>query len=205
MSARRRERGFTLLEILVSTVILAVMGLMAYRAVSEARVSADAAEGHMGRLREVQRAMHTLATDFRTLTRRPVRESIGDGFRASLLRDPNAIALVELSHAGWPNGAGTPRGTNQRVLYRLEEGKLIREHWTVMDATLSTPSVRRELLTGVERIEIRYMDSGRQWVEQWPPLGRTRDIGLYDRPRAVEVTLVLADYGELRRLVEVPG
>jgi general secretion pathway protein J len=205
MSARGPQRGFTLIEILVATVILAVMGLMAYRAVSEARVSADAAEGHMGRLREVQRAVHSLVTDFRTLTRRPIRESIGDGYRASLLRDPNAVSLIELSHGGWPNGAGTPRGTGQRVVYRLEEGKLIREYWNVMDPTLSTPIVRRELLTGVERVDIRYMDAGRQWVEQWPPLGGTRDNGLYQRPRAVEITLVLSDYGEIKRLVEVPG
>jgi general secretion pathway protein J len=205
MTRRARQSGFTLLEILVATIILAVMGLMAYRAVSESRVAVDAAEGHLGRLRAVQRTMHLLVTDFRTLTRRPVRESIGDGKRATLLRDPNAVSLVELSHGGWPNGAGTPRGTGQRVVYRLEEGKLIREYWTVMDPTLSTTPVRRELVDGVERIEIRYMNSGRQWVEQWPELGTTGELGLYQRPLAVEITLVLADYGELKRLVEVPG
>jgi general secretion pathway protein J len=199
-----RERGFTLLEILVAMVILAVMGLMAYRAVSETRVAVDAAEGHMGRLREVQRAMHLLVTDFRTLAPRPVRESIGDGYRASVLRDPNQLAVVELSHGGWSNGAGTPRGTLQRVVYRLEEGKLIREHWTVMDPTLSTLPVRRELVDRVERIEIRYLQDGTEWDTQWPPLG-TADHELYERPRAVEVTLVLSDYGELKRLVEVAG
>ncbi|MGH8198538.1 MAG: type II secretion system minor pseudopilin GspJ [Steroidobacteraceae bacterium] len=205
MTKRSRQGGFTLLEVLVATVILAVMGLMAYRAVSETQVAVAAADGHMDRLRKVQRAMHFLATDFRTLTRRPVRESIGDGYRATILRDPNAISIVELSHAGWPNGAGTPRGTGQRVTYRLEEGKLIREHWTVMDPTLATPLVTRELLDGVERIEIRYMNSSREWLEQWPPFGNTADLGFYQRPLAVEISLVLADYGELRRLVEVSG
>src|SRR5262245_51252144 len=97
----RRQAGFTLLEILVSMVILAIMGLMAYRAVSEARVAVDNAEGHLARLRGVQRAVQLIATDFRTLAPRPVRESIGDGYRASLLRDPNTASLVELSHAGW--------------------------------------------------------------------------------------------------------
>ncbi len=201
----RRERGFTLLEIMVATVILAVMGLMAFRAVSEARVAVENAGGHLERLRLVQRAVQILDTDFRTLTRRPVRESIGDGTRATLLRDPNSISLVELSHAGWPNGAGMPRGTVQRVVYRVEENKLIREHWNVMDATLATPPVKRELLTGVERVDIRYLTSGREWIAEWPQFGNTRDFGDFTRPLAVEITLVLSDFGELRRIIEVSG
>ena len=127
MSAPSCQRGFTLLEILVATVILAVMGMIAYRGIAEARVAVVNAEGHLDRLRQVQRTMQVVVTDFRTLTRRKVREPIGDGFRATIVRDPNALSLVELSRAGWPNGAGTPRGTAQRVIYRLEEGKLIPE------------------------------------------------------------------------------
>jgi general secretion pathway protein J len=205
MTPRSAQRGFTLLEIIVATVILAVMGLMAYRAVSEAQVAVTNAEGHMDRLRKTQQAVQLLVTDFRTLAPRPVRETIGDGSRAALLRDPNAISIVELSHAGWPNGAGTPRGTVQRVIYRLEEGKLIREHWTVADPTLSTPPVKLELLDHVERVEVRYMNSSREWIEQWPPFGNTQDFGFSMRPLAVEITLVLLEYGELRRLVEVSG
>ena len=201
----RRQHGFTLLEILVATVILAIMGLMAYRAVGEARVAVAAADEHMGRLREVQRAMQMLVGDFRTLAPRPVRELIGDGTRPALLRDPNGVSLVELSHGGWPNGAGTPRGTVQRVVYRLEERKLIREHWNVTDPTLANLPVKRELLDDVVRVEIRYMNSGREWVPQWPPFNSTADFGFRMRPLAVEITVELADYGELRRLVEVPG
>jgi general secretion pathway protein J len=200
-----RERGFTLIEVLVAIAILAVMGMMAYRGVTEARVAVGSAEGHLDRLREVQRAMQLIVTDFRTLARRPVREPIGDGFRASLLRDPNGIVLVELSRAGWPNGAGTPRGTDQRVLYQLDQGKLIRQHWTVMDATLSTPPVKRELLKDVERVEIRYLTTGREWISEWPQFNGTRDQDLFARPLAVEFTVVLSDWGEIRRIVEVAG
>ena len=206
MSARSCQRGFTLLEILVATVILAVMGMIAYRGIAEARVAVVNAEGHLDRLRQVQHTMQVVVTDFRTLTRRKVREPIGDGFRATIVRDPNALSLVELSRAGWPNGAGTPRGTAQRVIYRLEEGKLIREHWTVMDATLATPPAKRELIDRVERVELRYMNDGREWIAEWPPLGSLgNDSGFYQRPLAVEITLVLEDYGEIRRIVEVPG
>jgi general secretion pathway protein J len=205
MMARTRQHGFTLLEILVAVAILAVMGVMAYRGVSEARVATENAEGHLDRLRHVQRAMQLIVSDFRTLTRRPVRESIGDGYRATLLHDPNSPALVELSHAGWPNGAGTPRGTVQRVVYLLEDGKLIRQYWTAMDATLATVPIKRDLLDRVERVEIRYFTSGREWITEWPQFNSTGERDLYTRPLAVEITVVLEDWGEIKRLVEVPG
>jgi general secretion pathway protein J len=201
----QRQSGFTLLEILVAIAILAIMSVMAYRGVSEARVSVENAGGHMDRLREVQRAMNLLTSDFRTLAPRPIREPIGDGFRAALRRDPNGVSLVELSHAGWPNGAGTPRGTVQRVSYRVEERTLIRDYWTVADPTLANVPVSRKLLKQVDRIEIRYMNSGREWVTQWPDLGGAGDLGFRSRPIAVEITIVLTDYGELRRVIEVPG
>jgi general secretion pathway protein J len=202
---RGRQAGFTLLEILVATAIMAIMAVLAFRTVAEARIEVEMAEGHLDRLREVQRAMHLLTSDFRTAAPRPVRESIGDGYRAAVMRDPNSLGLVELTHAGWPNGAGMPRGTVQRVGYRLEERKLIREHWNVTDATLATPPIAREILQEVESVEIRYMNNGREWVAEWPPLGSTAGQEFRQRPLAVEVTIVLADYGELKRLIEVPG
>lgn len=201
----RSQRGFTLLEILIATAIMAIMAVLAYRTVGEARQEVEMSESHLDRLREVQRAIYLLVADFRTAAPRPVRETIGDGYRAAFLRDANSVALVELSHAGWPNGAGMPRGTVQRVSYLLEDRKLIREHWNVTDATLANPPIRRELLKDVESVEIRYMDSGREWVTEWPPIGSVPDVGLRIRPLAVEIKLRLSDYGEIRRLIEVPG
>jgi type II secretion system protein J len=75
----------------------------------------------------------------------------------------------------------------------------------VLDATLATPPVKRELLDRVERVEIRYLTSGREWIAEWPQSGNAADLGFYARPLAVEITLVLADYGEIKRLVEVSG
>ncbi len=202
---RQRSSGFTLIEVLVATVILAVMGIMAYRGVSEARVAVEHTTGHMDRLREVQRGLQVLVADFRSLAPRPVREPLADGYRASLLRDPNNLLQVELSRGGWPNGAALPRGSVQRVHYSLEDGVLKRRHWTVTDPTLSNEAVERNLLKDVRRFEIRYLNSGREWVSQWPPLEMPGDLGFRARPLAVELVIELADYGELKRIIEVAG
>ncbi|MBS1199486.1 MAG: type secretion system protein GspJ [Proteobacteria bacterium] len=201
----RRLRGFTLIEVLVATVILAILSIMAHRGVAETRLAVERTRGHMERVREVQRAVTLMTADFRQLAPRPVRALVGDGYRPALERDPNAINLVEMSRDGWPNTIGAPRGTVQRVLYLVEEDKLIRRHWQVTDATLANEPVSRELLSGVEQVRIRYMNGGREWQEQWPPLGMPAPIALRARPLAVEFVIVLADYGEIRRVIEVPG
>jgi len=200
-----RARGFTLIEVLVATVILAILSIMANRGVSETRLAVERTRAHMERVREVQRAVTLITADFRQLAPRPVRQLVGDGYRPALLRDPNGIDLVELSRDGWPNTIGATRGTVQRVTYLLEDNKLIRRYWNVTDPTLANEPVSRDLLTNVQSVEIRYMNSGRQWQAEWPPLGAASEVMLRMRPLAVEIVIVLADYGQIRRVIEVPG
>jgi general secretion pathway protein J len=115
-----------------------------------------------------------------------------------------ATALLALTRGGWANPVGVPRPEEQRVSYQLEAGKLVRYHQPVLDAVGETPLVRRELLDDVTSIRFRFMDAGHNWQENWQLTGRTRQT-LRFRPVAIEVTLVLKDYGTLVRVVEIAG
>jgi general secretion pathway protein J len=201
----KRSSGFTLVEVLVATVILAILSIMGHRAVSETRLAVEHTREQMSRVREVQRAVTLLTADFRQLAPRPVRALVGDGYRPALRRDPNGVDLVELSRDGWPNTVGASRGSVQRVVYVLEGDKLARRHWYVTDATLANEPVSRTLLTGVQSARIRYLSAGHEWQLQWPPPSTPPAISLRMRPLAIEVVLTLADYGEIRRIIEVPG
>jgi general secretion pathway protein J len=117
-----------------------------------------------------------------------------------------AQPFLTFTKGGWANPAGIQRPALQRVAYVLENNTLRREHYPVLDALLSTQTVKRELLTGVKSVQFRYMDVTRQWRDQWPPPGLAGDlnVNLRSRPVAVEVTIELDDWGKIRRVFEVP-
>jgi len=201
------SRGFTLIELMVAVFITAILLSMGYGAVNQALSDREALNARQERLLAVQTAMRLLTQDFTQLTPRPVRQSIGDGWLPAIIGAPGTNSIVTLTRAGWANPAGIQRPALQRVTYILENGALRREHWPVLDATLTTTTVRRELLDKVKSMTLRYMDNSFQWRDQWPQQALAGDAtsNLRLRPIAVEVTLELEDWGKLVRLIEVAG
>jgi general secretion pathway protein J len=200
---RVRAAGFTLIEVLVALAIFGMLAALAYGTLGQTLSNADVLTERMLRLQALQRTMRYLSEDFMQLAPRPVREDLGDSFGPALHTDVESDFAVELTHGGWSNPASLPRGTLQRVAYRLEEGELVRYHWTVLDRTLSNEPAGRALLDEVDSIVFRFMQENGEWTEQWPPENRPGIIGLRERPRAVEIVLTLADATEIRRLLEI--
>lgn len=200
-----RAGGFTLLEVLIAVAIFVIVGALAMGGYNELVKQSDIVEASNKRSRQVQSAIQRLVQDFATLEPRPVREPLGESFRPALRADARSEELAELTHSGWSNPGGMPRSTLQRVIYRVEDKKLVREYWYVLDRTMSGEPASAVVLNNVERASFRFLDNNRRWHEQWPPIGYSAPDVLRLRPIAVEITLELEDWGEIKRLVEVAG
>ena len=199
----KKVRAFTLIEVLVSLAIFAILATLAYGALSQTLAAADMLNGRMDRLQAIQRTMRLLSEDLQQLSPRPIRDELGDGIGPALDTDFQSGFALELTHGGWSNPIVLPRGTLQRSAYRIEEDELIRYHWMVLDRTLANEPVSVTLLDGVDSILFRFLQANGEWTEQWPPSNRPGVLGSRLRPRAVEIILTLADEGELSRLIEV--
>ncbi|MBL8266758.1 type II secretion system minor pseudopilin GspJ [Steroidobacter sp.] len=205
MNKFMKARGFTLVEVLVAIFIFAIVAAIAMGGYNELIKQSDIVSAGAARTRAVQATIQRLNLDFSSLEPRPVREPLGDSLQPAMRADKRNQQIAELTRSGWSNPAGSPRSTLQRVQYRLEDEKLIREYWVALDRTMDSEPESAVLIDKVKKVELRFMDTNRSWHEQWPPLGYSAADGPTLRPIAVEVTLELEDWGELKRLIEVAG
>ena len=202
---RRTVSGFTLLELLVAMGIFAVIGAMALGGLNTVVDQTTIAREQMDRLGKLQRALRLMSGDFSNLAPRFVRDELGTAGEAPLLADGRLFGVeLRLSRGGWPNPAGLPhRGTLQRVQYRLDDDKLIRECWSVMDHVLGQEPRSQELLSGVNEFKLFYLDTQNERRTQWPPPAQTTSTVVGQRPRAVRIVLDIKDWGAVERLIEV--
>jgi general secretion pathway protein J len=199
----RRIAAFTLIEVLVSLAVFAILAAVCYGALSRTIDSANALNSRMDRLQAIQRAVRLLSEDLQQLAPRPVRDELGDNLSPALDTNFESGFALELTHGGWNNPLVLPRSTLQRSAYRIEDDELIRYHWMVLDRTLANLPTEVLLLDGVEELRFRFLESNGQWLDQWPPPNRPGPLGARQRPRAVEILMSLTNEGEIRRLVEI--
>lgn len=203
---RSKVRGFTLIEVMVAVFVFGVLAATAYSTLNATLQSVSSVSEEMARLQQLQRSVQTLQLDFAQLNPRPIREELSTNSTPALIADLRRDYIVELTRSGWANPLNLPRAGLQRVAYRLEENQLIRAQWPVLDRTLGTEPREVILLEDVEEFDIRFLPATGDWRDTWPP--NSNEPGPADlklRPRAVEITMRLSDYGEIRRLIEVIG
>lgn len=232
----RFRGGFTLIELLVALFIAAIMFAMGYGAINQALQSRGSIRRHQETLVQLETAMRVMEQDFVQLAPRPVRDPVGDQYLACLQGAPPSDTvdsadtsdssdtassdssdssdtaqgpppLVQLTRNGWSNPTGLPRPELERVAYVLDNGTLVREHWNVLDATLASVPVKRNLLKRVRSVSFRYMSLTRSWTDTWPPVTVSAE-GVQDsayrmRPLAVEVTLDTQAWGKIVRIFEI--
>jgi len=201
--SKRLCGGFTLIEVLVAMAIFGVLTILAYMSLAQTFQSADILNARMDRLQSIQRTIRYLSNDLASASPRPVRSDVGDTYMpAVMVSAANDFALA-VTHGGWPNPAGLPRSTQQRSVYLLEDGKLFRVYYNVLDSTYASNAISTEILDGVESLEFRLMQDNSEVTNQWPPDGAQGRGADRMRPRAVEIILTLENEGEIRRIIEV--
>ncbi|MEZ9231597.1 type II secretion system minor pseudopilin GspJ [Vibrio amylolyticus] len=200
-----KGRGFTLIEVLIAMAIFAALSVSAYQVVDQIRMSNALSLERGDRLKELQRSLVVMDSDFRQMAARPFRT---DGEQSSdqeaelvllwkdylIESDSRGVLFTRL---GWHNPQQQfPRGEVVKVGYRIKESTLERVWWRYPDTPAGQQAIITPLLSGVESFNLRFYYQG-AWLEEWEV---TQVL-----PQAIALDLELTDYGHIERIYLVAG
>ena len=193
-----KSRGFTLIEMMVSVAIFAVMASIIFPALIQFLDTRDRLDIKHKQIISLQKTFLFLAQDLRFASNRLGKDEFGDLGKSTLRINDNEN-LIELT-ALYPdlnlNGLGVPR----RVKWLLNDGALQRIQYPVMDPDQDTRIIRQSLIDGVESVEINlfHVNGGRsEQSSQWDSESRL--------PDQLEMRVELESGVEYRRLFTMLG
>lgn len=224
MTPRARNRGFTLLEMMVVIGLFALVAAMAYGGLMAVMKTRVALEQRLDRIAELQKAYWLLRDDFQNGVDRPILDN--NGVPQPALRYVGLERRVDFTRGGWANPLRLPRATLRRVGYWWDSDNktLVRRTWPVLDRAPQTEPVDTTLLADVDGLSWRFLDGNGQWQQEWPTQQATvqgvaqaalnaaqtatpNPASALQRspppPVAVEMTLDTGDWGRLRFLFQV--
>jgi len=205
------HKGFTLIEILVALMILAIVGALMVTGLR----SAIRSQGHISqkaaRLADVQSAIMVLERDMAQIINRPVYDVDGTMLAPVYIRYLGGKLNIEFTHAGFVNPFGMEsRTTLQRVRYAWDGSTLIRTTWYVLDRVQGSPADSQIVLTGVNAFGVRFLDVNQQLSApgDTPPMQQLlqqfqQQASLL--PLAIEVNMDITGFGSVTRLIPLPS
>lgn len=187
------RNGFTLVELLVSLLIFAMLSAAGVALLSFSVRTQDMAAARLADLSALRRTGALLAGDLAQAAPRLFRDEAGlqrPAFSGG--EGEGAGPLLAFVRHGWENPDDAPRASLQKVEYRLAGDRLVRRSYALVDG--APPRADIILLDGVRRIHLRYRDREGRWRERWDPVRAT------ELPRAVELVMDVAGNGVTRQL-----
>lgn len=206
MSVNPTTKGFTLVEVLVTMVIFAIIGIASFQVLNQMVNTEEQSQKIRERLERLQFSQLLMQQDIRQMVAKPTRPSGLDVTHHYVSNDPEYFdsdgGVLAFVRSGFDNpGNIMPRSELKPVVYRLWEGNLQRVTETFVNDRSSEPTIQT-LLEGVSELSFRFyrndgssnanrgMDQG--WSDTWTSQG--------DLPRAVEVTIRTENFGTIRRV-----
>jgi general secretion pathway protein J len=194
----KKARGFTLVELLVALIILALLAVAGYRGLDAVLQARDRVSVETRKWQHLSFFFSRLSQDVAQAVKRPVRDSNGRIVHAAWIGTTVTVgeneAELMFTRAGIPDQGGALQAP-QRIGYRFERGAIIMLRWTELDQAPRVNPVRYTLLEGVREFKLRYLDKNGIWQPQWQ-----YPTDITSLPVATEVVLTLVSGEIITRL-----
>ena len=188
----------------MSLAIFALVSVAGYQLLNSLTVAAEMTSSQARQRWQLESTLLLIEQDMRFLLARSVRVGSEGQWLPPLTSRHGS--LLEFSRAGLPVDGAASVYAPARVVYRLErnggEEMLVREVYPSLEKTREKPPLKQQLLSGLERLSVRFRSGDGVWHSHWPPAPAAAGAQQQSRlPVAVEFVLAFPERAPLRRLI----
>ncbi|MEO5334892.1 MAG: type II secretion system minor pseudopilin GspJ [Magnetococcus sp. YQC-5] len=198
-----RRAGFTLLELMAALAVFAVMSTMAYGGLASLMATRQEGMRRMESLEALQQFFIHFGRDVEQTWPRSMKDG-ANAIHPALIGQDGTERFLELTRGGRGNPRGLTRSSMERVAYSLEEGKIVRWVWPILDRVRDDDPHKEIMLDGVSEIEIRFLAEDGNWRSTWPTdMRNVAGTNVTSLPRGVAIVVEKSGWGRIRRVFEV--
>jgi general secretion pathway protein J len=195
----KKNRGFTLLEILVALFIFTIIAVIMTSALHTVLTTQTETEKQAAKLTKLQMALLIFSRDIEQAIDRPINNAAGSR-EASFIGETDRVIFT---HAGFANPFGQiQRSTLQRTTYFKNNNSFIRQSWQALDQVSNTPTQQRDLFAPVTELKFKYLDNHSKLHNSWPPPDQPNASAL---PRGIQIIFTLPTWGEISQFYIISG
>jgi general secretion pathway protein J len=201
----QKNKGFTLIEILIALMIFAIMGVLAARSLQSIIRVHGALKKDNHQTMQLMMTMTLIRRDIAEAINRPVLSDAGVSTPAFTASESQIV----FTRTGLLNPFNDSRQSNmQRIGYVLKGDQLTRLSWDVLDAAKNTQPESQVLLRGVESIKWQCIASDGEKTSTWPlpeDLPKIQQKPVDPLPAVVLMVITLKGQGVLQGIFPIPG
>lgn len=164
-----KHRGFTLMEVLIALAIFALIGAASARLLRDAVTQSQSLTEREAALAALVRTNFQLEQDIQQFSLRPVRDRFGDALPALEVQS----GLLSLTRVGRRSPEtlapkSLAEGALQRIAWQVEDGKLTRRYWPVVDVLPDTEAAAVDYGLDADAFVCEVLGTDGQSYSQWP-------------------------------------
>ncbi|WP_347251702.1 GspJ family T2SS minor pseudopilin variant LspJ [Legionella sp.] len=197
-----KNRGFTLIEILVALAVFAILATMTSSAMyyafnTRARVNEQAEQ-----LNALQLALMLIERDTQQIIQREVHRG------SEMHRYPPFVGeshYVEFTRSGMVNpNSEEKRSVLQRIAYFCRNNQFVRRSWISLDPVDRKAYRDRVLIENLTRCQFAYLNANLHVLPEWQANALQENQRAEPFPKAIRMDLTLKNWGTLSRLFIIP-
>ena len=158
------NKGFTIIEVLVSLVILSMIAIVSSNILKSSLESEQETSAQLNSIKELSLASTIIRRDFRQIVNARMKDFYGNNLYGTIINQINSDSLIFNSNTKSISNDVSPI---KRINYELIDNKLVRKQFFSSNPYSQDDFTEIELIKDIENLQLSFFHEN-SWHESWP-------------------------------------